>query len=216
MMAAIFTLATTSGFAASPDSERIEASYVEAGHTITIALTVYNYSTPSELQALSQAFQQGQDRALATELSKTKAVGRCLITGESSYDVAFIQTVKTPTGRQVTFITSRLHPLDEADPPGPPQSFDLAVGRFDLNDTDPTKSTGFLFPASKLVIGDQGAFHYDLAGNPWALVNVLDLNRAGSLSEPKVADAADPDPGKISRQPKSTEQNYTALKLPIR
>jgi hypothetical protein len=50
----------------------------------------------------------------------------------------------------------------------------LVVGQFDLNDTDPTKSTGLLYPASKLVINQQGAFHYDLAGSPWSLVDVLD------------------------------------------
>ncbi len=61
------------------------------------------------------------------------------------------------------------------------QSFDLMVGQFDINDTDNTKSTGFLYPASKLVIDEQGEFHYDLAGSPWSLVNVLDSNWAPAL-----------------------------------
>jgi hypothetical protein len=61
-------------------------------------------------------------------------------------------------------------------------TFDLAVGQFDLNDIDTAKSTGFLYPASKLVIDRQGEFHYDLAGTPWPLVNVLDSqgNSAGT------------------------------------
>jgi hypothetical protein len=37
-----------------------------------------------------------------------------------------------------------------------------------------TKSSGFLYPASKLAIDPQGEFHYDLAGAPWGLVYVLD------------------------------------------
>jgi hypothetical protein len=82
--------------------------------------------------------------------------------------------VLTPTGRRITFITSRPHLFDEADPPASQPLFDLAVGQFDLNDTNPAKNTGFLYPASKLVIDKQGEFHYDLAGDPWALVNVLD------------------------------------------
>ena len=169
-----FALTTTLGFASNPTSETIQAIYVQTGNTIGVALIIYNYSTPSDLQILSQAFQEGQDRGLATALSKTKAVGQCSITGALSYDVAFIQVVLTPTGRKITFITSRPRPLDEVDPSAPSQSFDLAVGQFELNDADPAKSTGFLFPASKLVIDDQGEFHYDLAGSPWALVNILD------------------------------------------
>jgi len=174
LLAGTCTLGTTLGFAASPNSETIQATYVQAGKTVSITLIIYNYSTPSDLQILSQAFEEGQDQGLATALSKTKAVGHCSITGALSYDVAFIQTVVTPTGRKITFITSRPHQLDEVNPGAQTQSFDLAVGQFDLNDTDNTKNKGFLYPASKLVIDKQGVFRYDLSGNPWSLVNVLD------------------------------------------
>jgi hypothetical protein len=174
-----FMLGTTLGFSASPNSETIQATYAQAGKTIGITLIIYNYSTSSDLQVLSRAFEEGQDRGLATALFKTKAVGHCSITGALSYDVAFIQMVVTPTGRRITFITSRPHPpeqvrLDEADAGAQSPSFDLAIGQFDLNDTDNTKNTGFLYPASKLVIDKQGELRYDLAGSPWPLVNVLD------------------------------------------
>jgi hypothetical protein len=201
MLAGTFTLATTLGFAGSPASETIQATYSQAGNTIGITLIVYNYSTPSDLQVLSQAFHEGQDRGLATALSKTKAAGQCSITGALSYDVAFIQVVLTPTGRQITFITSRPHPLAEADPASVSPSFDLAVGQFDLNDTDPAKSTGFLFPASKLVIDERGEFHYDLAGSPWALVNVLDSNGTPPVTVHRVADATGLDLGKDHSPP---------------
>jgi len=174
LLAGAFTLGAAPGFASDPASETIQATYAQAGSTIGVTLVIYNYSTPSDLQILSQAFGEGMDRGLATALSKTKAVGQCSIAGALSYDVAFIQLVLTPTGRRMTFITSRPHLFDEADPPASSPPFDLAVGQFDLNDTDPTKSTGFLYPASKLVVDKQGKFHYDLAGSPWALVNVLD------------------------------------------
>ena len=178
LLVGTFTLGTALGFAASPNSETIQATYTQAGKTISITLIIYNYSTPSELQVLSQAFDEGQDQGLATALSKIKAAGRCTITGALSYDVDFIQMIVTPTGRKITFITSRPHQLDEANPGT--QSFDLAVGQFNLNDTDNTKSTGFLYPASKLVIDKQGVFRYDLSGNPWPLVNVLDSKAASS------------------------------------
>ena len=196
MLLCIFALATTLSFASSPNRETIQATYTQAGNAIGVTLIVYSDSTSTDLQVLSLAFQKGEDQELASALSRSKAVGQCTIAGALGYDVAFIQTVVTPTGRRITFITSRPHPPDEADPPGPSQTFDLAVGQFDLNDIDPTKSTGILFPASKLVIDDQGKSHYDLAGNPWMLVNVLDSNGAGPLTEPKVANAADPDPGR--------------------
>ncbi len=169
-------LATNPGFASSPISETIQAAYSQAGNTVGITLIVYNYSTSADLQVLSTAFQKGQDRELATALSRTKAAGHCTITGTLSNDVAFIRVVSTPTGRQITFITSRPSPLDGTDPSAPSQSFDLEVGQFDLNDADPGKSTGFLFPASKLVIDAQGEFHYDLTGTPLALVDVVDLS----------------------------------------
>jgi hypothetical protein len=183
LLVGTFMLGTTLGFSASPNSETIQATYVQAGQTIGITLIIYNYSTASDLQVLSRAFEEGQDRGLATALFKTKAVGHCSITGDLSYDVAFIQMVVTPTGRKITFITSRPHPpeqvrLDEAGAGAQSQSFDLAIGQFDLNDTDNTRNTGYLYPASKLVIDQQGAFHYDLAGNPWSLVNVLDSKAA--------------------------------------
>jgi hypothetical protein len=155
LLVGTITLATSVGSASSPESETIQATYAQNGKLIAVTLTVYNYSTLTDLQILSQAFQEGQDQGLAAALFKTKAVGRCTIAGAISYDVAFIQMVPTPTGRKT-------------------QHFDLAIGQFDLNDNDKTKSTGFLFPASKLVLDDQGEFRYDLAGSPWSLVDILD------------------------------------------
>lgn len=174
LLVATFTLGTTLGFSATPNAETIQATYAQAGTVVSVTLIIDGYSTPSDMQILSQAFEEGQDRGLVTALSKTKAVGHCSIKGALSYDVAFIQMVVTPTGRRITFITNRPLQLSETNADTSSESFDLAVGQFDLNDADNTKSTGFLYPASKLVIDKQGEFHYDLAGIPWSLVNVLD------------------------------------------
>jgi hypothetical protein len=131
---------------------------------------------------------------LAIALSKTKAVGLCSITGDLSFDVAFIQMVLTPTGREITFIANRPLQSDEVNSNPDSQSFDLMVGQFEMNDTDNTKSTGFLYPASRLVVDEQGAFHYDLAGSPWPLVNVLDSNWALALAGRDAPDATGPPP----------------------
>src|SRR5208337_4915916 len=182
LFAAMLALGTTPAFSSSPSPEKIQATYTKDGNVVRVTLTVYNYSTSADLQALSLAFQRGHDRELATELSKTKAAGLCTIAGDHSFDVAFIQMVVTPTGREITFIANRPLQSDEVDPNSDTQSFDLMVGQFDINDTDNTKSTGFLYPASRLVKDEQGEFHYDLAGRPWSLVNILDSNWAPVLA----------------------------------
>jgi hypothetical protein len=174
LLAGTFALGTTLALSASPNPETIQATYAQAGTMISIRLTIDDYTGPADMQTLSRAFEEGRDQALAIALSRTKAVGRCSIAGALSREVAFIQTVATPTGRQITFVTVRPVQSGEANPDSPSQSFDLTVGQFDLNDTDNTKSTGFLYPASKLVIDDQGEFHYDLSGNPWSLMNIFE------------------------------------------
>jgi len=183
-----FTLAATPVFAASPGFEKIRATYAQAGNIIGVTLIVYNYTTSADLEVLSLAFQQGQDRQLAAALSKTKAVGHCSIAGDPNFDVAFIQMVVTPTGREITFIANRPPQSDEVSSDPDSQSFDLMVGQFEINDTDNTKSTGFLYLASRLVVDEQGAFHYDLAGSPWSLVNVLDSNWASAQAARQAPD----------------------------
>jgi hypothetical protein len=159
LLAGLFVLGTTTGFSSSPGSEKIQATYAKDGNVVSVTLIVYNYTTSADLQVLSLAFQEGQDRELAAELAKTKAAGLCSIAGDLSFDVAFIQMVITPTGREITFITNRPLQSDEVNPISDSQSFDLMVGQFNIDDTDNTKSTGFLYPASRLVIDEQGEFH---------------------------------------------------------
>ncbi len=194
LLAGLLGLGTTPGFSSTPGSEKIQASYLQDDNVVSVTLTIFDYTTPSEKQILSQIFEEGQDQGLVAALSKTKAAGLCLITGDPSFDIAFIQMVATPTGRQITFIANRPLQPDEVNPNSDSQSFDLMVGQFDMNDTDNTKSTGFIYPASKLVTDEQGEFHYDLAGSPWSLVNILDSNWALAPAEREAPDAAGPPP----------------------
>jgi hypothetical protein len=194
LLVGVLVLGTTPGFSSSPGLEKIRATYAKDGNVVGVTLIVYNYTTSEDLQFLSLAFQEGQDRELAAALSKTKAVGLCSITGDLSFDVAFIQMVVTPTGREITFIANRPIQSDEVNPNPDSGSFDLMVGQFSMNDTDTTKSTGFLYPASRLVMDEQGDFHYDLAGSPWSLVNVLDSNWAPPLAGHAAPAATGPPP----------------------
>jgi hypothetical protein len=206
-----FTLAATRGFAASPGVEKIRATYAQAGNTIGVTLIVYNYTTSADLELLSLAFQHGQDRQLAAALSKTKAAGHCSIARDPSFDVAFIQMIVTPTGREITFIANRPLQSDEVSSDPDSQSFDLMVGQFEINDTDNTKSTGFLYLASRLVVDEQGAFHYDLAGSPWSLVSVLDSNWASALTARQAPDANGP-PARSSLPQSAANAQTTGLK----
>jgi hypothetical protein len=174
LLGGTLSLGATLGIAPSPTPESIQATFAQTGSAVRIALTIDAYSTPSDLAILSQAFSNGHDQALVTALSKTKAVGHCSIAGALGYDIAYIQVVVTPTGRRITFVTNRPLQLGEATSDATSPSFDLAIGQFDINDTDASKSTGFFFPASKLVVDKQGSFHYDLAGTPMSLINVQD------------------------------------------
>jgi hypothetical protein len=194
LLVGLITLGTTAAFSSSPSLEKIRATYAKAGNVVGVTLIVYNYTTFANLQVLSLAFLEGQDRELANALSKTKAVGLCTITGVPMFDVAFIQMAVTPTGREITFIANRQLQPDEVSPTSDSQSFDLMVGQFDMNDTDNTKSTGFLYPASRLVMDEQGEFHYDLAGSPWSLVNVLDSNWVPALASRQAPGATGPPP----------------------
>ena len=192
LLVGTLALGTTPGFSASPSPQKIQSTYAKDGNVIGVTLIVYNYTTSADLELLSLAFQQGQDRQLAAALSKTKAAGHCSIAGDPIFDVAFIQMVVTPTGREITFIANRPLQSDEVSSDPDSQSFDLMVGQFEINDTDNTKSTGFLYLASRLVVDEQGAFHYDLAGSPWSLVNVLDSNWAPALTARQAPDANGP------------------------
>jgi len=194
LLAGVFAIGATQAFSSSPGSEKIQATFAKDGNVARVTLIVYNYSTSADLQVLSLASQLGLDRDLAAALSKTKAAGHCSIAGNLSFDVAFIQMVVTPTGREIVFIANRPLQSDEVNSSSDSESFDLMVGQFDIDDNDNTKSTGFLYPASRLEINEQGELHYDLAGSPWSLVNVLDSNRAPVLAGREVPLATGPPP----------------------
>ena len=80
----------------------------------------------------------------------------------------------TPTGRKIRFVTNRLLRFGEVYWDTRSSSYNLTVGELDLNDADKSKSTGFLYPEAQLVINKQGELQWNLVGNPWKLVDVID------------------------------------------
>ena len=145
----------------------------QMGQNANVRLAIFNYSTPEDRQTLLQAFQQGQSQGLAVALSKMKAVGHCDMAGTMGYDVAFIRSIDTPTGRQIRFITNRKLRNLEVATNSTTQAYDLTAGEINI-DNDKKKSNGFIYPAAQLIIDKQGEFQFVLNQNSWNLINIMD------------------------------------------
>src|SRR5271168_1522249 len=156
----------------------------QLGKTVSIKVTIKQFSTEADRQVLIDAFKKGQHQGLVEALKKMKPVGRIAITGTLGYDLSYIALIPTPTGRKIRFAADRWIKFGEAYYNTQSKSYDLTAGEFDLNDKDKNKSGGVLYPASQLIINKQGQLQFELRQNPWNLTNIIDWNGAGS-QEPK-------------------------------
>jgi hypothetical protein len=150
------------------------------GQTVSVKVTINQFSTPEDRQVLVDAFKKGQHKGLVDALTKMKPVGRIAITGTLGYDLSYIALIPTPTGRKIRFAANRLIRFGEAYNNTQSMAFDLTAGEINLNDTDKKKSSGVLYPAAQLIINKQGQLQFELRRNPWNLVNIIDWNGAGS------------------------------------
>ena len=173
--------------AISADDQQIETidatargTSTQLGHTVSVKITIYRYSTPEDRKVLVDAFNKGQHQGLVKALSDMKSVGRIAIPGTLGYDLSYIALIPTPTGRKIRFATNRLIQFSEAYFNTQSKAYDLTAGEFDLNDADSKKSTGVLYPAAQLIINKKGELQFELRKNPWQLVNIIDWNKAGS------------------------------------
>jgi hypothetical protein len=146
----------------------------QMGQNIGVTLNIYEFSTPADRVILVQAYEKGQNKGLVNALQKMKAVGHVEITGTLGYDCAYIKMTPTPTGRKIVFVTNRQITFAEAFTDSQSQSFDLTAGVLEINDSDKSKSTGVLYPATQLVLDKEGQLQLDLAQNPWRLSDVID------------------------------------------
>jgi hypothetical protein len=151
----------------------------QMGKTVSVKVTINQFSTEADRQVLVDAFKKGQHQGLVEALKKMKPVGRIAITGTLGYDLNYIALIPTPTGRKIRFAADRWIRFGEAYNNTQSQSFDLTAGEIDLNDKDKKKSGGVLYPASQLIINKQGQLQFELRRNPWKLVNIIDWNGAG-------------------------------------
>src|ERR1700693_1718966 len=158
--------------------ETIEATAMgtdtQLGKEFSVTPIIYEYSPRADKQILIEAFQNGKDQGLYNALSKMKVVGRIAVTGTIGYDVSYIQMTPTPTGRKIRFVTNRLLRFGEVYWDTRSTAYNLTAGELDLNDVDKSKSTGSLYPEADLVINKQGELQWNLVGNPWKLVDIID------------------------------------------
>jgi hypothetical protein len=152
----------------------------QMGQSVSVKVTINQFSTPEDRQVLIDAFKKGQSKGLVDALTKMKPVGRIAITGTLGFDLSYIALIPTPTGRKIRFAANRQIRFGEAYANSQSMAFDLTAGEFDLNDKDKKKSSGVLYPAAQLIINKQGQLQFELRRNPWKLVNIIDWNGAGS------------------------------------
>jgi len=145
----------------------------QMGQNGTMRLVIYEYSTADDRQILVESFQKGQNDGLVNALSKMKVVGRISMPGTLGFDVSYIRSIKTPTGRSIRFITNRKIAFGESYWDSQSQSFNLTAGEINIDDTDKKKSGGVLYPATQLTINKDGEPQWDLRMNPWRLNNII-------------------------------------------
>ena len=149
----------------------------QMGTIRNIKIVISDYSTPEDKQVLIDAFKKGQSQGLYDALSKMKPVGQIQMPGTVGYGLAYISTETTPTGRTIRFITNRKIAFGEAFRDTQSQAYDLTAGKIDLDDKDPKKSAGILFPATQLIINKEGQLQWELRKNPCNLTNIIDWNK---------------------------------------
>jgi hypothetical protein len=157
----------------------------QLGGTISVKVTIYEFSTDEDRAVLVDAFKEGQNEGLVNALTRMKSVGRIAITGTLGYDLSYIRLIPTPTGRKIRFVTNRLLRFGEHYYNTQSKAYNLTAGEIEINDSDKNKSAGVLYPASQLIINKDGQLEFQLRQNPWKLVNIIDWNKAGTNEQPR-------------------------------
>ena len=150
-----------------------QGTSTQLGKNISIKLIITSYSTAADKKRLDDAFAKGQNQGLVDALQNMKSVGRIQIPGTLGYDLAYVRSIPTPTGRTIRFVTNRKIAFGEAYRNTQSQAYNLTGGEINIDDTDNKKSAGVLYPAAQLVINKEGDLQIELRKNPWKLNNII-------------------------------------------
>lgn len=160
-----------------PKPEIIQAAAMgtstQVGKVFQVRLVINDYSNEEDRQILIEAFEKGKNQGLVNALEKMRAVGRIAIEGTLGYDLSYVRSIQTPTGRKIRFITNRPLRFGESYYSTRSTDYNLTGGEIDLNDEDQSKSTGILYPAARLSLDKDKQLSLDVNMNPWKLVNIL-------------------------------------------
>jgi hypothetical protein len=162
-----------------PKIETIQAQAMgqltATGKTFNVTVRIESYSTPEDQKILIDAFTSGGHNALVKALSKMKPRGRVAITGTIGYQVAYVRSFPTETGRRIRLITDRPIKFREAYNSGRSTDYDLSALEINI-DNDPKKSDGSLIVAGKFLVDKktQQITFESYGSGPWRLVNVME------------------------------------------
>jgi hypothetical protein len=143
----------------------------QMGQMFSVNITVEEYSTPEDQQILLAAFDSAGMKGLINALSKMKSKGRLAITGTLGYEVNYIRSFPTPTGRKIRLVTNRPIRFGEAWADSRSMDYNLSALELDIS-TEKNKNSGILLPACQFKIDKEKQLAIENYQNPWKLVNV--------------------------------------------
>jgi len=147
-----------------------------SGKTTNVTINIESYSTPEDQKVLIDAFNTGGHDALAKTLSKMKSKGRVAITGTLGYQISYIRSFPTATGRKIRLVTDRPIHFREAYVSGRSTDYDLSALEINLN-ADPKQNDGSLIVAGKFKVDKNQQVSFESYGSgPWRLVNITERN----------------------------------------
>src|SRR5260370_19045281 len=110
LLALLLTAAIPASSQDDRKTETIDATAMgtstQMGKTVSVKVTINQFSTEADRQVLVAAFKKGQHQGLVEALTKMKPVGRIAITGTIGYDLNYIALIPSPTGRRIRFASN--------------------------------------------------------------------------------------------------------------
>jgi hypothetical protein len=178
-VAAVMSLVSLSGAGGSAKDKSKRETFqavamgqsTQLGRTFSVNIVVEEYSTAEDQQILFEAFDSKGMEGLSDALGKMKSKGRLSITGTLGYDVAYVRSFPTATGRKIRFVTSR--PITFGEARGGARSSDYSLSAIELNiGNEKGKNTGILLPACQFKIDKERQLEIENYQNPWKLQNI--------------------------------------------
>ena len=144
----------------------------QLGRMHSVNIMIEEYSTAEDQQALLEAFNSKGMEGLSNALGKMKSKGRLSITGTLGYEVTYIRSFPTATGRKIRIATNRAIRFGEAWADGRSMDYNLSAVELEINNDG--KSTGILLPACRFKLDKENHLIIENYQNPWKLQNIQD------------------------------------------